>query len=978
MRLTKRIFDAVRSTLMLMLMLAVLAALALPVAAHAQESETIVRVGWYESPFNTTDELGRRSGYAYDYQQKIAAYTGWTYEYVTGSWPELMQMLEEGRIDLMSDVSYTDERAEKMLFSALSMGTEEYYLFTAPGNTEITPEDFSTFDGKKVGANKGSVQITCFQNWAEANGVKAEIVEMTGTEEYNTTLLRHGVIDLYASLDGLHKSREAVPACKIGSSDFYFAVSKSRPELLSELNHAMSRILDENPLYNRTLYSKYLETAKINHYLSAEENAWFDSHGPIRVGYRDNYLAFCASSRETGELTGALKDYLDAASDCFENARLEFYPIAYPTAEAAMEALKAGEVDCVFPVNLTNYDGEVQNVFITPALMRTDMAAVIRETDVDSFAKKERVAVAVNVGNPNYEMFLLEHFPQWRTVYFEDTPSCLRAIAEEQADCLLISSYRFNNIAAICEKYHLTTVSTGVEMDDCLAVNRQDTLLYSILSKITGIVPAATINAALTEYYAEDAKTTVSDLFRRNLTLLLVVFALTGGVFLFLMLRGRRAEKRAVESQRLISETEIDRRTGLYNREYFYAYAERMYHEKPDRPMDAVVLSIDQLSSVGAMCGQHFEDDILRTLGTGLQSFVKDHGGIAGRTDTNRFAVFCPPVKDYDRLYLSLQGSLDILSSDVNLRLKMGVAPWSADTKPTRMLELARMACRRARRLGEERLIVIDEKLLQREAYDNRLLDDLKRAVEGMEFELHYQPKFDIRTETPKLVGAEALIRWRHPELGLIEPGDFLHLLERSGEIGTVDQYVWKEAVRQIASWKEKYGGTVPVSVNLSSQDLFDPALKQTLGEAVRENGHSFDALKLEIRESVCAENRFQIFDIVESLRRAGYEIQIDNFGSGTGTLSVLSSIAADGLKLDRVLISEMEQDVKSSRLVDLILKAAEYLKLPVTAVGVETESQLRLLKEKGCAFAQGYYFSHPLPAEEFEVRYLRGDENAQ
>ena len=180
MRLTKRIFDAVRSTLMLML--AVLAALALPVAAHAQESETIVRVGWYESPFNTTDELGRRSGYAYDYQQKIAAYTGWTYEYVTGSWPELMQMLEEGRIDLMSDVSYTDERAEKMLFSALSMGTEEYYLFTAPGNTEITPEDFSTFDGKKVGANKGSVQITCFQNWAEANGVKAEIVEMTGTE----------------------------------------------------------------------------------------------------------------------------------------------------------------------------------------------------------------------------------------------------------------------------------------------------------------------------------------------------------------------------------------------------------------------------------------------------------------------------------------------------------------------------------------------------------------------------------------------------------------------------------------------------------------------------------------------------------------------------------------------------------------------------------------------------------------------------
>ena len=970
MRSTRRIRYVARSAFLLAL--AVLAVLAVAVGAHARESEKIIRVGWYESSFNTTDELGRRSGYAYDYQQKIAAYTGWTYEYVTGSWPELLQMLEDGRIDLMSDVSYTDERSEKMLFSAQPMGTEDYYLFTAPGNKEITPEDFSTFDGKKVGANKGSVQITFFRNWAEANGVRAEIVEMTGSEEYNITQLKLGSIDLYASLDGLHKAEDAVPACKIGSSDFYFAVSKSRPELLGELNNAMTRIQDENPLYNRMLYAKYLETAKINHYLSVDESAWLEAHGPIRVGYRDNYMAFCAKDPKTGELTGALKDFLDAASDCLNNAHLEFEPVAFSTAEAAMEALKNGEVDCVFPINLTDYDGEIQNVFITPALMRTDMAAVIRETDVDSFAKKERVAAAVNVGNPNYEMFLMDHFPQWRTVFFEDTPSCLRAIADEQADCLLISSYRFNNIAALCGKYNLTTLSTGIEMDDCLAVNRQDTLLYSILSKITAIVPASTINASLTKYYAEDAKTTVTDLFRRNLLVLLGVFALVGGVFLFLLLRGMRAEKRADEKQRLISETEIDKRTGLYNREYFYAYAERMYREKPEQPMDAVVLSVDQLSAVGLMYGQHFEEDILRTLGTELQSFVNKHGGIAGRTDTNRFAVYCTPVEDYDSLYRSLQGSLDILSSDMRLRLKMGVAPWRANTEPVRLLELARMACRKARRMGEERMVVVDEKLLEQEAYDKRLLSDLNRAVEAMEFEIYYQPMLDTRTETPKLVGAEALVRWQHPELGLIEPGDFLSLLERSGEICTVDQYVWKEAVRQLASWKAKYGTAVPVSVNLSSQDLFDPALKRTLGEAIRENGLSCGDLKLEIRETVCAENRFQIFDIVESLRRAGYEIRIDNFGSESGTLSVLSSIAVDGLKLDRMLVSELEQDEKASRHVDLILETAKYLKLPVVAVGVETEGQTQLLKKKGCAFAQGYYFSRPLPAAEFEARFLQ------
>lgn len=149
---------------------------------------------------------------------------------MNGSWPELLQMLEDGRIDLLSDVSYTNERAEKMLFSAQPMGTEDYYLFTAPNNKEITPEDFSTFNGKKVGANKGSVQISYFRDWAEANGVQAEIVEMTGSEEYNIIQLRLGAIDLYASLDGLHKAGDAVPACKIGSSDFS----------LRSANHALS------------------------------------------------------------------------------------------------------------------------------------------------------------------------------------------------------------------------------------------------------------------------------------------------------------------------------------------------------------------------------------------------------------------------------------------------------------------------------------------------------------------------------------------------------------------------------------------------------------------------------------------------------------------------------------------------------------------------------------------------------------------
>ncbi|MDO4806477.1 MAG: transporter substrate-binding domain-containing protein, partial [Coriobacteriales bacterium] len=508
----------------------------------------VVRVGWFESAFNTTDELGRRSGYAYDYQQKIAAYTGWTYEYVNGSWPELLRMLEDGKIDLLSDVSFTDERAEHMLYAALPMGTEQYYLFAAPGNQEIDPEDYATFNGKKVGANKGSVQIGFFHDWAKANGVEAELVELTGTEEENLKNLRLGKIDLYLSLDGLIADGAAVPVCKVGVSDFYFAVSKSRSELMPELNGAMSRVQEEEPYYNQALYAKYLRTSSTNNYLNGNESAWLAKHGAIRVGYQDNYLALCAKDQQTGELTGALKDCLGVASNCLENAQLDFEPVCYPTSAAAMEALQNGEVDCVFPTNLTAYDGEMRGVFVTPAIMSTDMSAVIRESDKENFQKKDRVTVAVNADNPNYDVFLLENFPDWRAIYFADTQECLKAVAGGQADCLLISNYRYNNIARQCEEYGLTTWSTGVEMDYCLAVNREDTVLYSILAKAISGVPSSTANAALTYYFMEDTRIGIADSLRQNLlsialgaVCVLVVAAL---VIVFLLLRSARAGKR--------------------------------------------------------------------------------------------------------------------------------------------------------------------------------------------------------------------------------------------------------------------------------------------------------------------------------------------------------------------------------------------------------------------------------------------------
>ena len=945
------------------------AAFVLPLTTLAQESGKTVRVGWYESTFNTMDSSGRRSGYAYEYQMKLSAYTGWDYEYVSGSWPDLLQMLMNGEIDLLSDVSYTEERAERMLFSDLSMGTEEYYVFTAPGNSEIVPGDYTTLNGKRIGVNRDSVQADYFRDWAERSGVRAELIEVTTTENESLRMMETGELDAYITVDSFTAPDRAMPVCKIGSSDFYFAVSKTRPDLLAELNAAMSRIQDENRYYNQQMYESFFIQAGTNAFLTASESDWLEAHGTIRVGYQDNYLAFCARDKTTGELTGMLGDFLDRASNCLANAHLDFSAAAYPTAADALAALDRGEIDCVFPVNLKAYDGEKVNAVITTPLINTDIYAVVRLSDQPMFTNKEHVIVAVNEGNPNYDAFLAEHFPNWRRVYYPDTETCLKAVENNVADCVLISSYRYNSIARICEKSRLSTLSTGVGLDFCFAVGKGDTELYSILTKAISIVPSSMVNEALTYYTTEAARLTPLDFIEDHLPFLLAVTAALALLILTLLLRSVRAEKKA---RALIAATETDGLTGLYNRDYFFQYANRMRREAPDTPRDAIVLNIEHFHSINALNGREVGDQILRVLGSEIAAVAADGDGIAGRFGADRFDIYCSPVADYTALFNRLQGRLDKLAPNESIRLRMGVMPWQPELEPVAQFDRARTACSMARGHYKEHMIVFDDKLRERELLDQRLLNDLRRALDNYEFEVYYQPKYDIREEPPRLVSAEALVRWQHPELGMITPDSFIPLFERNGRISELDKYVWDQAARQIARWRAHYGVVVPVSVNLSPIDVFDPTLMDTLDGILSGNELEHDMLKLEVTETAYSENADQVIQVVECLRRKGYTVEMDDFGTGRSSLSMLSAMPVDVLKMDRTFIRDIERDDRNVRLVELILEIAKSLNIPVVAEGVETEAQMRLLKELGCPLVQGYYFSRPLHPADFEASLIQ------
>ena len=521
----------------------------------AQETEEkIVRVGWYESTFCITDQFGRKSGMVYEYQQKIAAHTGWKYVYVEDSWPNLFQMLKDGKIDLMSDISFTEERAGQMLFPSLEMGTEWYYAYIDAENNKIISDDLTTFNGKKIGVNKNSIQEGFLKDWIEKNGIKAEIVSLTLSEQDSMALVTGGEIDAYVSLDSLSAEKRMLPVCKIGSSDFYFAVNKDRPDLLKELNFALSRIHEENPGYNKELKDEWLKIARTNAFLDKYLEDWLSDHGTVTIGYLDDYLPFCAYDEKNGEVTGALRDYIAKASTCLRNAEIHFNTRPFTSVQAALDALKKGEIDCVFPINLSTYDGEQMGLFAVAPVLRTEMSIMISKDNKLDIEESKNLKFALNEGNISFETFIKDKYPEWTIMSYPDHESCFSAVAKKEADAVLVSGYRAFYLEGLESRYKLKTVPTGESMRYSFAVNRDSHELYSLLDKIGNLMFNEDMDFILASYMYTPQRTSFMQFLGEHWITLLLVITFVFAAFLFLLSRKLKAERKVIEQQKQIED----------------------------------------------------------------------------------------------------------------------------------------------------------------------------------------------------------------------------------------------------------------------------------------------------------------------------------------------------------------------------------------------------------------------------------------
>lgn len=517
----------------------------LPVTADAKDAERkTIRVGWYEDSYHITGENGERSGYGYEYEQAVAAYTGWKYEYVTGDWSELLDKLQNGEIDMMAALSYTGDRAKKMLFSELPMGEEKYYLYADLAHTDISASDLSSLNGKRIVVMEKSVQATQFAAWEKKHKVKTKHKNIDSFEKAKEMAKAHQIDGVISTETPAWVENGMSAIATVGGSGIYYGINKRRPDLKKEMDQAMRAMEYDKPFYSDDLYKKYL-TAQSVAILSSEEKEWLSEHGAIRIGYLNNDTGVSYTDKKTGKLKGVINDYIEYAKNCLNNYTLSFQTIGFDTRQEQFQALKDHKIDMIFHVSQNPSAAQQNDFALSNTVWTFNLAAI---TAKDHFSENEENTIALKKDNFALKWYISYNYPKWKIIEYHSEKEVEKAVKSGKADGFIAGS---SQVRKYIDDQRLQCVFLMKPGDVSFAVNRGNTLLLSILNKTLKAMPTSMLTGAISMYDSDgiDTKISIVEFIKENVlvaaTVFLSVFIIVLTVILVLLRKAKRAELEA-------------------------------------------------------------------------------------------------------------------------------------------------------------------------------------------------------------------------------------------------------------------------------------------------------------------------------------------------------------------------------------------------------------------------------------------------
>ena len=515
-----------------------------PVKAAAETAPVkVVRVGSFEDTFNYVNEKGARKGYGYELLQTLSGYTGWQLEYVTCDWSDCFEKLKNGEIDIMGDISYTEDRAEEMLFSDEPMGEEKYYLYADLSREDITASDFKTLNGKKIGVLMGTEPEVMLTEWEEKYDLKTQHVNISNNEDVKQKLANHE-IDCFVSLEESFWAELGISTMtRVGKSDIYYAINKDRADIKEELDNAMRALEDADPFYTADLYKRYF-SLDYTPILTGEEKAWLKEHGAIRMGFLTGDSGVSTYDPATGEITGTITDYIQFARDCLGNQELVFQMVGYDSQKAELDALKSGEIDMVFHFDQSPNLAEDYRVACTNTTWTSNMMAV---TNKQHFNENQANRVAVPQNKLSLKRYIAVYYPQWEIVDCAAQEDAARLVKDGQADCFVTGVSSQENYS---KKYDFYSVPLPSPAKSCFAVNSGNRHLLSILNKTIKAMPTNMLTGSLAMYKSSSRKVTLSEFIRDNFFMVLLVSSIFVAVILLAILKLLRKARKAEAAAR--------------------------------------------------------------------------------------------------------------------------------------------------------------------------------------------------------------------------------------------------------------------------------------------------------------------------------------------------------------------------------------------------------------------------------------------
>ena len=533
-----------RKSVCALLSLLLLLSAVLPVKAAAETAPVkVVRVGSFEDTFNYCNEKGARKGYGYELLETLSGYTGWQFEYVTCDWSDCFEKLENGEIDIMGGISYTEDRAEEMLFSDEPMGEEKYYLYADLSRADISASNFKTLNGKKVGVLMGTEPEVMLTEWEKKYGIKTQHVNISNNEDVQQKLANHE-IDCFVSLEeSLWAELGISTITRVGKSSIYYVLNKDRSDLKEELDNAMRALDEEAPFYTADLCKKYF-SLDYKPILTGEEKAWLRKHGAIRMGFLTSDSGVSTFDPATGEITGTITDYIQFAADCLGNQKLEFQLVGYDDKEAELNALKSGEIDMIFHFDQSPNLAEEYRVARTNTTWTANMMVV---TNQQLFTENKVNRVAVPQNKISLTRYIAFYYPQWEIVDCDTQEDAIKLVKDGQADCFIIG---VSSEAKYSKIYGFYSVPLPNPANSCFAVNSGNRSLLSILNKTIKAMPANMLTSSLAMHKSSLRKVTLSEFIKDNFVMVLLVGSIAVAVILLTILQLLRKARKAEAAAR--------------------------------------------------------------------------------------------------------------------------------------------------------------------------------------------------------------------------------------------------------------------------------------------------------------------------------------------------------------------------------------------------------------------------------------------